>query len=190
VLVKHLATLDRKLRKTQKQRQALLVKAELAGTWVAPDIHELRGVWLPRGTELGKIISPESFRFSAVVSQEEAANLFSGSIAGQMAVRLIGQGNTDLSVTGYKVIPFQHERLPSAALGWHAGGDIPVSGKDDQGLQTVEPFFQIYADLEPSHQVVLNHGHSGQIRFSLQAEPLLSQLLRKARQFFQKRYQT
>ena len=190
VLVKRLATLDSKLRKTDKQRQALLVRAELAGIWVAPETHELRGLWLPRGTELGKIISPESFRFSAVVSQEEAANLFSGSIAGQMAIRLIGQGNIDLSVTEYEVIPFQHERLPSAALGWHAGGDIPVSGKDDQGLQTVEPFFQIYADLEPSRRVVLNHGHSGQIRFSLQAEPLLSQLLRKVRQFFQKRYQT
>jgi putative peptide zinc metalloprotease protein len=139
---------------------------------------------------LGKIISPDSFRFSAVVSQAEAANLFSGSISGKMAIRLIGQGNTDLSATGYTVIPFQHERLPSAALGWYAGGDIPVSGKDDQGLQTVEPFFQIYADLEPSGEVVLNHGHSGQIRFSLQAEPLFSQLLRKARQFFQKRYQT
>ncbi|MGD9065313.1 MAG: hypothetical protein PVI42_14405, partial [Desulfobacterales bacterium] len=60
----------------------------------------------------------------------------------------------------------------------------------DQGLQTVEPFFQIYADLEPSRQVVLNHGHSGQIRFIQRSEPLLSQLARKVRQFFQKRYQT
>jgi putative peptide zinc metalloprotease protein len=189
-LVKHLATLDRKLRKTEKQRQALLVKAEQSGIWVAPDAYDLKGVWLARGAELGKIISPERYRFSAVVSQEEAANLFSGNISGQMAVRLVGQGNIDLPVTGYKVIPFQHERLPSAALGWGAGGDIPVSGKDDQGLQTVEPFFQIYADLEPSRQVVLNHGHSGQIRFIQRSEPLLNQLARKVRQFFQKRYQT
>ena len=128
-LVKHLATLDRKLRKTEKQRQALLVKAEQSGIWVAPDAYELKGVWLARGVELGKIIFPERYRFSAVVSQEEAANLFSGNISGQMAVRLVGQGNIDLSVTGYKVIPFQHERLPSAALGWSAGGDIPVSGQ-------------------------------------------------------------
>jgi putative peptide zinc metalloprotease protein len=139
---------------------------------------------------LGKIIAPDRFSFSAVVSQEEASNLFSGKISGQIAVRLSGQGNTDLSVTGYKVIPFQHERLPSAALGWRSGGDIPVSDEDDQGLQTVEPFFRIYADLEPSRLAVLNHGHSGQIRFSLKAEPLLNQLLRKVRQFIQRRYQT
>ncbi len=190
VLVKRLATLDRKFRKTEMQRQALLVKAEQSGIWVAPVAQELKGVWLARGTELGKIISAERFRFSAVVSQEEAANLFSGNISGEMAVRLVGQANIELPVTGYKVIPFQHEQLPSAVLGWGAGGDIPVSGKDDQGLQTLEPFFQIYADLEPSRQAILNHGHSGQIRFVQQAEPLLNRLLRKARQFFQKRYQT
>ena len=190
VLLKRLTALDGKLDKTEKQRRELLVRAEQAGIWVAPNIHELKGVWLARGAALGKIIYPDRFSFSAVVSQEEASNLFSGNISGQIAVRLTGQANTNLSVAGYKVIPFQHERLPSAALGWNAGGDIPVSGEDDQGLLTVEPFFQIYADLEPSRQAVLNHGHSGQIRFSLQAEPLLNQLLRKARQFIQKRYQT
>ena len=190
VLLKRLTALDGKLDKTEKQRRELLVRAEQAGIWIAPNIHELKGVWLARGAALGKIIYPDRFSFSAVVSQEEASNLFSGNISGQIAVRLTGQANTNLSVAGYKVIPFQHERLPSAALGWNAGGDIPVSGEDDQGLLTVEPFFQIYADLEPSRQAVLNHGHSGQIRFSLQAEPLFNQLLRKARQFIQKRYQT
>jgi putative peptide zinc metalloprotease protein len=190
VLVKRLAALDRKLRKTETQRRALQVKSERSGIWIAPHVHELKGVWLARGTKLGKIVSPKRFRFSAVVSQEEAANLFSGNILGKMAVRLVGQASIDLPVTGYKVIPFQHERLPSAALGWGGGGDIPVSGKDDQGLQTLEPFFRIYAELEPSSHAVLNHGHSGQIRFVQQAEPLLNRLLRKVRQFFQKRYQT
>ena len=135
VLVKRLATLDRKLRKTEKQQQELLVIGEQGGIWVAPATLELAGVWLPRGTELGKIISPEHFRFSAVVSQEEAANLFSGNISGQAAVRLIGQGNTDLSVTKYKVIPFQHESLPSAALGWGAGRRTIATGcsqRDDR----------------------------------------------------------
>ena len=176
--------------KAKKQQQELLVRSGQDGVWVAPDLHELMGVWLPRGAVLGKIISPDTFRFSAVVSQEEASNLFSGSISGQIAVRLNGQASMELAVAEYDVIPFQHERLPSAALGWGAGGDIPVSGKDDLGLLTVEPFFQIYADLERSRQVVINHGQSGQIRFSLKAEPLLKRLLRKAQQFIQKRYQT
>ena len=189
VLLKRLTALDGKLDKAKKQRQDLLVRSGQDGVWIAPDLHELKGVWLRRGTALGKIISPDTFRFSAVVSQEEASNLFSGGISGQIAVRLNGQASVELPVSEYNVIPFQHERLPSAALGWGAGGDIPVSGKDDLGLLTVEPFFQIYADLERSRRVVINHGQSGQIRFSLRAEPLLNRLLRKAQQFIQKRYQ-
>jgi putative peptide zinc metalloprotease protein len=190
VLLRRLKALDGKLDKAKKQQQDLLVRSGQDGVWVAPYLHELTGVWLARGAALGKIISPDKFSFSAVVSQEEASNLFNGSIFGQIAVRLNGQASVDLPVVDYKVIPFQHERLPSAALGWGAGGNIPVSGKDDQGLLAAEPFFQIYADLESTSRAVINHGQSGQIRFCLKAEPLLNRLLRKAQQFIQKRYQT
>ncbi len=190
MLQKRLSTLDSKLGKLKQQQEDLLVTAEQSGIWVSPSSHELHGLWLSRGKELGKIISPERFRFTAVVSQEEAANLFNGNATGEVAVRLTGQGGTDLPVSDFTMIPFQQEQLPSAALGWSAGGDIPISGKDEHGLQTLEPFFRIYADLLPTAPAVLNHGHSGQIRFRLQSEPLLQQLLRKARQFMQKRYQT
>ncbi len=190
MLKKRLATLDSKLDKNLQQEQDLLVTAKRSGIWVSPNNHELKGLWLARGTELGKIVSPEQFRFTAVVSQDEAANLFNNKVTGDIAVRLTGQSNSEVQVPKFDMIPFQQERLPSAALGWASGGDIPISAEDEKGLLTVEPFFRIYADLEPSEEVVLNHGHSGLIRFKLESEPLLQQILRKARQFLQKRYQT
>ena len=193
MLEKRLATLDGRLRKLELERESLLVRADRKGLWVAPESYALQGGWLKRGAELGKIVDPGRFRFSAVVSQEEAANLFSEDAPRKITVRLAGQAQYDLQIDGYKIIPFQHEQLPSAALGWQSGGDIPVSGDDEHGLKTVEPFFQIYAGLSPpdaSDPVSLNHGHSGRIRFHLHAEPLLQQALRKARQFFQQRYQT
>ncbi len=189
ILEKRLATLEQRRQKLDEQRQALLVEAREAGTWVCPKGEELTGTWLPRGEELGVIVSPGAFRFSAVVSQEQAANLFSGSLSGEAQVRLRGQGGGALIVGRYEFIPFQHERLPSAALGWLAGGEVPVSGKDDSGLQTVEPFFQIFAELQNPAAATLYHGHSGQIRFALQPEPLLSQWARKLRQLLQRRYQ-
>ncbi len=193
MLEKRLATLDGRLRKLELERESLMVRADRQGIWVAPQGYALQGLWLKRGAELGKIVDPGRFRFSAVVSQEEAANLFSEDAPRKTTVRLVGQAQTDLQVEGYQIIPFQHEQLPSAALGWQSGGDIPVSGEDEHGLKTVEPFFQIYAELAPLDtpgRVVIHHGHSGRIRFHLPAEPLLGQLLRKASQFFQKRYQT
>ncbi len=190
MLQKRLATLESKLNKLKKEQENLLVTAEKPGIWVAPQSHELRGLWLKRGTELGKIVSPQQFRFTAVVSQEEAANLFNGKATGEIDVRLAGQAGVDLPVEQFTMIPFEQERLPSAALGWSAGGDIPVSGEDDQGVKTLEPYFRIYADLAAPDAATLNHGHSGQIRFKLQSESLLKQLSHKARQFLQKRYQT
>ncbi|BCR04252.1 hypothetical protein DESUT3_13210 [Desulfuromonas versatilis] len=190
MLRQRLAALEQRREKLERQRRALLIKAGEAGVWVAPESPELAGSWLTRGTQFGVIVNPESFRFSAVVSQEEAANLFSDSLAGEAEVRLNGQAGSPLKVRRSDFIPFQHERLPSAALGWLAGGEIPVSGKDDSGLQTVEPFFQIFAELQNPSDAALFHGQSGRIRFSLPAEPLLSQWARKLRQLLQRRYQT
>jgi putative peptide zinc metalloprotease protein len=190
LLKKRLETLEQRLKRLEGQQQSLVVSAREAGTWVAPDSEELLSTWLPRGAQLGVILSPASFRFSAVVSQEEAANLFADHIRGDAEIRLLGQGGRSLMVERFEFIPFQHEKLPSAALGWLAGGEVPVSGKDSSGLQTVEPFFQIYADLAPLEGADLYHGQSGQIRFSLRGESLLTQWARKVRQLLQRRYQT
>ncbi|WP_432822663.1 biotin/lipoyl-binding protein [Trichloromonas sp.] len=190
LLKKRLEALEQRLQRLGQRQQSLVVSAREAGTWVAPESRELLGTWLSRGAPLGVILSPAAFRFSAVVSQEEAANLFAGNIRGEAEVRLSGQGGLSLRVDSYEFIPFQHEKLPSAALGWLAGGEVPVSGKDSSGLQTVEPFFQIYAELAPLEGTALYHGQSGQVRFSLHGEPLLTQWARKLRQLLQRRYQT
>lgn len=192
-LSQRMANLEERLKKLHDQQQALVVVAEKRGIWVAPDVQRQVGAWFPRGAALGKIVDPRSFRFLAVVSQEEAARLFDERSFEHMAVRLYGQSHTEIPVRDVEVIPFQQQRLPSAALGWGAGGNIPVSHRDAQGLQTVEPYFRIAAELETSvgaEKTAFHHGRSGQIRFRLAAQPLIPQLARKVRQFFQKRYQT
>ena len=143
---------------------------------------------MPRGSFVGEIVNHDAFRFSAVVSQDEASNLFGGAIE-KAEVRLYGQGGRNLEVRDYEIIPFQHEKLPSPALGWRAGGEVPVSLADETGVEAAEPFFQIYADLVPSPEVAFFHGRSGKLRFSLRPEPLLNQWVRKFRQLLQERYQ-
>ena len=107
----------------------------------------------------------------------------------KIEVRLFGQAGIKLNVDEYQIIPFQHERLPSAALGWLGGGEVPVSVRDETGLQTSEPFFQIYARTKFDKIAALYHGRSGKLRFTLSPEPLLVQWIRKFRQLLQKRYQ-
>jgi len=185
---RRLETFESKLADLREQKASLLVKARQPGIWVAPRSNELMGAWIPRGSMVGEIVNNGAFRFSAVVSQEEAANLFVGQIR-KAEVRLYGQGEVNLKVKDFLIIPFQHEQLPSAALGWLGGGDVQVSVSDKTGLKAAEPFFQIYANLLSNPDVAFVHGRSGKIRFTMRPAPLLVQWGRKLRQLLQKRYQ-
>ena len=185
---KRLETIEEKLANLQFRKQSLIVRARQKGTWVAPHSTEMVGTWIPRGTDVGTVVNHDSFRFSAVVSQDEASNLFADQLQ-KAEVRLYGQEGTNLQVKSYEIIPFQHERLPSAALGWRSGGEVAVAATDESGLEAAEPFFQIYADLEAEPDVAFLHGRSGKIRFSMNPEPLLVQWARSFRQLLQKRYQ-
>lgn len=185
---KRKAAIAGKLKDLQQKRNALIVRAKSSGVWVSPEIQQHDGIWIVRGTVIGEIVNPQSFRFSAVVSQNEASNLFEGQIQ-KAEVRLYGQADENIEVASLQFIPFQHDRLPSAALGWLGGGEVAVTMDDKSGLKTAEPFFQIYARIAETSRVLLVHGRSGKLRFHLNSQPLLLQWARKVRQLLQKRYQ-
>ncbi len=185
---KRLEAIEARIRDLEAKQASLTVRAAQAGVWVAPGIQEMVGAWVHRGAVLGKIVNRSDFHFAAVVSQAEAADLFNGQIR-KVEVRVRGQGGSNLEVLRYRIIPYRQEKLPSAALGWQGGGDVAVSGKDQAGLKTVEPFFQIYADLRPGPEALLLHGRSGKVRFTLDSKPLLWQWAHGLKQMLQKRYQ-
>jgi putative peptide zinc metalloprotease protein len=185
---KRLAAVNSKLEELQAQKEALLIRARQGGTWVSPHAQEMVGAWVNRGEMIGEIVDRSAFRFSAVVSQREAAELFNGEIL-RSEVRLYGQGGKNLTAEGFQIIPYQQEMLPSAALGWYGGGEVAVNTQDDSGRKATEPFFQIYADLPREAGAVMHHGQSGKLRITLPAKPLLLQWGKKLRQLLQERYQ-
>lgn len=184
---RRLDSIETKIKDLRAEKEALVVRARQAGTWVAPRVRDMVGTWVHRGSFLGEIVEGGSFRFSAVVSQDEAADLFVGTIR-KAEVRIRGQAGDNLGVEDYRIIPYRQERLPSAALGWMGGGEVPVALRDETGLKAAEPFFQIYADLRSAPGVGFFHGRSGRLRFTLDSRPLLFQWLHKFRQLIQKRY--
>ncbi len=184
---KRLETITARLVDLSRQKQELIVRARQAGVWVAPPASELEGKWLPKGFLLGEIVGGAEFRFSSVVSQDDAADLFADGIL-KAQVRLHGQEGGDIDVEKFEIVPYQHDKLPSAALGWLGGGDVAVSMSDDTGLKTSEPFFLIFAHVKPNPAVLFFHGRSGKIRFSMKKKPLVVQWGRSIRQLLQKRY--
>ncbi len=174
-----------------QQSNSLTVRALHDGVWVAPQIDDMVGRWLPRGTELGLLANPSEYDFAATVTEDDARNLFAKKIY-YANVRLWGNASTELPVTGWRVIPGGQNTLPSPALGWAGGGDIPVdvdNSQQDQGTKSAEPFFEVIGRLVPQGDVGLFDGRSGKISFRLQAEPLLPRWLRSLWQLLQKRYQ-
>jgi len=101
-------------------------------------------------------------------------------------IRLRGQAGGVMRALRWNVVPGGQRHLPSAALGWMAGGEVPVSPTEPE--KAAEPFFEVHASLPATAQPALLHGRSGAIRFDLPAKPLLPRWWRRLEQLVQKRY--
>jgi putative peptide zinc metalloprotease protein len=173
----------------QEQQQQLQVRASQDGDWVAPDLHEQLGTWMQRGQVLGEVVDARSFRFVAVMPQEQANILFQNNFH-QAELRLSGQADATLALPQVSIIPFQSDKLPSTALGWLGGGEIAVNTQEPSGTQAMESFFLLQSEIpsEQRHGLTVLHGLSGTLRLQIPAQPLASQAYRALKQLVQKRY--
>jgi putative peptide zinc metalloprotease protein len=187
-LTTYIASIERRLERLAERGSNLTVRATSAGTWVAPGLELEAGAWRRRGEPLGEIVDAQSPEFTAIVSQQDAARMFGPGVR-RVFVRLAGQAGLDIDVKGFDVIPAEQQMLPSAALGWGAGGDVRIRADDPHGLRAAEPFFQLVARMDARDGVAMLHGRSGRICVRLAPEPLLRQWTRQFRQMIQKRYQ-
>jgi putative peptide zinc metalloprotease protein len=187
-LQSRLESTRKRIQRLEMDRAALTVRARQNGVWVAPQVKDYVGRWLPRGSELGLLIEPASFQFLATVAQEDGDSLFARA-RDKAEVRLFGQSGEVIPVNQFKIIPAEKQTLPSPALGWAGGGEVPVSPNDPQGQRAAEPFFEVRAEVQPDPEAALLHGRAGKIRFELPSEPLLPRWLRRFRQLLQKRYE-
>lgn len=169
------------------QTRSLTVRALQDGTWIAPDVQQTVGRWIPRGFDLGLVLNPDSFRFTATVRQTDVGWLFSQNIR-RAEVRIRGQAGHALEATHLKPIPAGRKELPSAALGWRSGGDMPVAPNDPEGRRSSEPFFEVQADVQVTPGILFHQGRSGKIRFKLDPQPVAQQVYRRFRQLIQERY--
>lgn len=177
----------------EARKESLLIRAPHRGRWIAPNVHELSEVWLPRGLAVGRIVDESDYYFSAVVTQTKSHYLFEQGAVENLRrpeVRLRGQAGQVVPVRDLKIIPADLQVLPSSALGMLGGGDIAVnSDPRSGGRRTREPVFEVRADIDPEiGQVVLQHELGGAIRMRLRDEPYLWQWVRKGRQLLQERY--
>lgn len=188
VLQRQREAAESELAELRRRQRDLNIRAPVDGIWVSARLGDYLGELTARGRQLGIIIHPPDYEFIAVVSQDDSARLFAHANT-TAEIRLPGQAGLPIAVNRLQLVPGRQNLLPSAALGWTAGGPVKVQPEDPDGLLTAEPYFKAIARIGAHGGAALLHGQLGQIRFTTGTEPLLQQGWRRFRQMLQQRYQ-
>jgi len=178
------------LKHLKQRKSELQVIAESAGIFVSPSILSYQGRWLKRQTQIGSLVAEGDAKFLAVVSQDQAFDLFKEKYYHGL-VKLFGSPKHPLLISGIAVNPYQKDELPSAALGWLGGGEVAVSTTDRSGKKTTESFYELSGTLKPQNDPVspkVLHGRAGILRISLPSQTFFHLAIMKVRQTLQKRY--
>ncbi len=183
---REIARLEREIERFEQRQERLRVPAPAPGVWIAPDIERMRGVYVRRGQPIG-FVAPLAF-----------GNLMVRAVVGQDDKRLIDESRRRLSLrvrgrpgeylTGERLPTLRvgEKKLPSAALGYRAGGPIAVDPTDPSGARPTEQVFQVRVRPDPG--VALRPGQRVIARFELPAKPLAVQWWRSLRQLLLRRF--
>lgn len=188
-LEKRIGALKQELVKLEEDRINLTVIASIDGIWDIKDLDSYKGRFMHQGDSIGLLLDTSAFDFVAVVSQEEGSRLFADKPR-TVSIRLNGDAFVEIQVENIMAIPAASDHLPSAALGWLAGGEVETRMSNAQnGEQTVEPVYIVRAQMNNNLPAGFKyHGRTGKIRFDLGETPLAIQGIRKVRQALQKYY--
>ena len=184
ILGEQLAALGDQIRRVDNEIVSLRVQAPVSGTWVAPDIDNLRGTYLRRGDKIGMVASLDKVIIRAIAGQEVPVK----EAAPRVEIRVKGRPEQCFSGTITKTFEVGQEELPSAALGYAAGGAIAVAPDDRQGTKAAERFFEIHVTPDADSTVPLLSGQTVVVRLSMSPKPLIVQWYHSLLQLIQKRF--
>lgn len=186
IITRQIAAKTEQIDKVVKDIAALTVKAPFEGTWIAPDIERTKGVFLRRGDRVGLVASLDSLFIRATAGQEVADRL--GQVPSKVEIRAKGRPDIALEGTIETILPAGSQRLPSAALGFAAGGSMATSPEDQSGTRTAERFFELHIVLDSTSNVPLISGQRVIVRFESPPKPLMLQWWRTLLQVLQRRF--
>jgi len=188
-LKKRVKLLRDKLEKLKEKKNELMIYAESSGVWISRTLQFSEKSFITNKSHLGDIIPLKGFRFTAVILQEEAFDLFEKPL-NNATLKLFGISKKTITIKSVKLIPYKQYMLPSAVLGWLGGGDIQVSQSDSSGRKSKEAFFEIRADLTIAElNPLLLHHRSGILHIQLEDVSLWIQFHRYVKQLMQRKYQ-
>ena len=183
---KRLELVDRLAARAGERVDALVIRSPIDGTWISSDIDLHRGTYLSRGGGVGLVASLDDVFIRAAAGQTVVAELQRAHEQGTLSleIRVRGLPDEDFGGRVRRFFRAGKERLPSAALGYSAGGLIPTDPTDARGMRTADPFFEIHVTPDRT----LLPGQRVLIRFATPAKPLAAQAWRAIWQMVHQRF--
>ncbi len=189
-LAQRIAAFQEQLDRAKEQLRLLQLPSPIDGQWVCFDHDRYDGVYLQRGKPIGLVASLDDLIVRAMADQYLGPRVETDiGIGGEVEFRVRGQ--PDLRVRGRieRIPPAGSVQLPSAALGYMAGGAVPVDTQDTTGTKASERFFEVVISPIDADRVHLLPGQRVVIRFTMNRKaPLLAQWYRDVRQVIQRRF--
>jgi len=191
---KQIAALDENIENRAKDLEALTIRAPARGTWIAPDVENFRNRYFRRGEKVGMVARLDDLVIRATAGQNVAAALIEEiEVKKNDRVRLVelrvkGCPDSELKGRIKEIVPAGQDDLPSAALGYAAGGSVQTAPTDGKGTKTAERFFEIR--IVPETSAGLLCGQRVVVRAALPTKPLALQWWRGLLRLFQRRSRT
>jgi putative peptide zinc metalloprotease protein len=180
--------IDAQIQHVEQQIDWLTLKSPLDGEFTSPDIDQLPNSYVKRGQRVGVVADLDNPIIRFTVPQKMAAVLVKEHKP-HLKMRLEGRPQDEFGGEIIEpIIPAGQEQLPSAALGFPAGGQMAVSQEDKHGTKAAEEFFEIQVKPDGGHPRLLP-GQRILGRFEAQPKPLMYQWYRTIQQLMSNRQQ-
>ena len=181
-----LRLLARDADRLRERLEALAVTAPVRGTWIAPDAEDARGLYVRRGERVGLVGNLDRVVIRAVVTQANMRLI--DEAQGQPELRVRGRPEDFLTSKGVEVMRAAQKQIPSAALGYAAGGPVPTDPTAEQGTEAGEHVREVIIYPDPGSPVRLLVGQRVVARFEMPPKPLAAQWWRSLLGVLQERF--
>jgi putative peptide zinc metalloprotease protein len=187
IIAEQIDALGEGLERVQSQLDDLNLRPPFKGMWVAPEIDRTKGTYLKRGERIGFVGSLDDLILRVTARQEVAAMIFEQARR-DVEIRVKGRPDRTLHGRIEKILPAGSDELPSEALSYAAGGDMPTRSRMPQDKTTAEKFFEIRIKPAAPDASALLAGQRVIARVTMTSKPLLLQWWQSARRLFQRRF--
>lgn len=187
---------ERSLLRAQERAESLILRARTAGRIVPAaglgvDMDRLTGAFFTKGSLLGTVATTDQLLVRCIVPDRDEGYIFRGRVGDtvegvQASVRVKGRAGDEIPAKLLRNAPAGSRRVASASLTNKAGGEVIADPTDPDSGTTVAPHWVVEVAPETSDTHALSGWKPGlraRVRFGVEPEPLLTQWLRRVRQF-------